>query len=60
MITGLSITGFEYIFTSVPQMPATSTFINAPSGGIAGSSNSRSSIVLGAVRTAASACSDMR
>src|SRR3954469_1239664 len=53
MITGNSITGFAYIFTSVPQIPATSTRMSAPSCGISGGSNSRNSVVRGAVRTAA-------
>jgi hypothetical protein len=57
MITGCSITGFAYIFTSVPQMPATSTLSSAPSSGIVGSANSLRSVVLGAVLTAASTCS---
>ena len=54
MITGCSITGFAYIFTSVPQIPATSTRSSAPSSGMLGIANSRSSVVLGAVLTAAS------
>src|SRR4051812_47395771 len=53
MITGNSITGFAYILTSVPQIPATSTRMSAPSCGISGGSNSRNSVVRGAVRTAA-------
>src|SRR3954471_4477465 len=54
MITGRSITGLAYIFTSVPQMPATSILRRAPSSGMSGSGNSRSSVLLGPVRTAAS------
>ena len=57
MITGPDITGLAYIFTSVPQIPATSTFINAPSSGMSGIGNSRNSVVLAAVRTAAKTCS---
>src|SRR3954452_17931751 len=53
MITGNSITGFAYILTTVPQIPATSTRMSAPSCGISGGSNSRNSVVRGAVRTAA-------
>src|SRR3954451_19675958 len=53
MITGNSIKGFAYILTSVPQIPATSTRMSAPSCGISGGSNSRNSVVRGAVRTAA-------
>ena len=60
MITGASITGFAYIFTSVPQIPATSTLSSAPSAGSSGIGNSRSSVVRGAVRTAASTCSRHR
>ena len=59
MITGASITGFAYIFTSVPQIPATSTFSRAPSSGISGIGNSRSSVVFGPVRTAARTLSAM-
>ena len=57
MITGAVITGFAYIFTSVPQMPATSTLRSAPSAGRSGIGNSRSSVVRAAVRTAASTVS---
>jgi len=60
MITGSAIAGFEYIFTSVPQMPATSILRSAPSAGISGIGNSRSSVVRGAVRTAARTVSDIR
>src|SRR3954452_5390272 len=38
-------------------MPATSILISAPSSGISGIGNSRISVVLGAVLTAASTCS---
>src|SRR5919198_4436747 len=57
MITGAWITGCAYIFTSVPQIPATSIFRSAPSSGMSGIGNSRSSVVRGAVRTAASTVS---
>ena len=53
MITGASITGCAYIFTSVPQMPATSIFRSAPSSGMSGIGNSRSSVLPGPVLTAA-------
>src|SRR4051812_27959935 len=59
MITGASITGFAYIFTSVPQIPATSTLSSAPSSGMSGMGNSRNSVRLGPVRTAASTRSFM-
>ena len=53
MITGLSNGGALYIFTSVPQIPATSTFSSAVSSDNSGMGSSRNSVVLGAVRTAA-------
>src|SRR5215218_8823052 len=60
MITGASITGLAYILTSVPQIPATSIFSSAPSSGITGIGNSRSSVLLGPVLTAASTRSAIR
>ena len=60
MITGSEICGLSYIFTSVPQMPATSIFRSAPSAGSSGTGNSRSSVVRGAVRTAANTVSAIR
>jgi hypothetical protein len=44
--------------TSVPQMPPTSIFISAASSGMSGIGNSRSSVLLGPVRTAANTFSD--
>src|SRR5262245_18531760 len=54
MMTGESDGGFLYIRTSVPQMPATSILSRPPSSGTSGIGNSRNSIRLGPVRTAAS------
>ena len=59
MITGASITGRAYIFTSVPQIPATSTLRSAPSSGSSGFGNSRSSVLPGPILTAASTRSPM-
>ncbi len=59
MITGSSIVGLRYSLTSVPQIPATSIFSSAASSAMSGIGNSRSSVVPGAVRTAASTCSAM-
>src|SRR5215469_11721222 len=59
MITGAANGGLAYIFTSVPQIPATSTFSRAPSSGMSGIGNSRSSVRPGPVRTAARTCSAM-
>jgi hypothetical protein len=55
MITGPLIMagGLAYSFTSVPQMPATSTRSSAESASVSGRSNSRSSVVPAATRTAA-------
>src|SRR6266446_3783301 len=53
MITGELAGGVLYILTSVPQIPATSIFSKAPSSGISGIGNSRSSVVLVPTRTAA-------
>ena len=44
MMTGAVNGGLAYIFTSVPQMPATSTLSSAPSPGMSGIGNSRSSV----------------
>ena len=60
MISGPSRSGSLYWLTSVPQTPATSTFISAASGGMSGRSSSRSSVVDGAVFNAASTFSDTR
>ena len=54
MITGLLDGGCLYSLTSVPQMPATSIFIRAPSSGMSGIGYSRISVLLGPTRTAAS------
>src|SRR5437870_3595118 len=54
MMTGPPVRGCLYILTSVPQMPATSIFIRAPSSGISGMGNSRISVLLGPTLTAAS------
>src|SRR5882757_11086615 len=59
MITGSSKGGLRYIFTSVPQMPATSTLSSAESSATLGMGSSRNSVVFGAVRTAARTCSTM-
>ncbi|WP_235690341.1 hypothetical protein [Mycolicibacterium gadium] len=53
MITGSSNGGLEYILTSVPHIPATSTFSSAESSDSSGRGKSRNSVVFGAVRTAA-------
>src|SRR5262252_7982082 len=53
MITGAFEGGVAYIFTSVPQIPATSIFINALSSGMSGIGNSRISVLPGPTRTAA-------
>src|SRR5258707_15367026 len=53
MITGLLVGGVLYSFTSVPQIPATSIFIQAASSGISGIGYSRISVLLGPTRTAA-------
>src|SRR5262249_19710207 len=45
--------GVLYILTSVPQIPATSIFIKAPSSGISGIGNSRISVRPGPTLTAA-------
>jgi hypothetical protein len=52
-MTGAAEGGLLYIFTSVPQMPATSIFISALSSDISGIGNSRISVLLEPVRTAA-------
>src|SRR5947199_6630784 len=57
MITGAADGGVLYSLTSVPQMPATSIFISALSAGISGIGNSRISVLLGPVLTAASTLS---
>src|ERR1700730_12348612 len=57
MITGLLVGGVLYTLTSVPQMPATSIFIKAASWGTSGMGNSRISVLLGPVLTAASTLS---
>ena len=57
MITGAGIAGRAYIFTSVPQMPATSTLSSAPSSGMSGIGNACNSVRPGPVRTAARTCS---
>ena len=57
MMTGSGKGGDAYIFTSVPQIPATSTLSRAPSAGTSGIGYSRYEVVPGAVRTAASTCS---
>ena len=55
MITGvLSEGGVLYIFTSVPQMPATSILTSALSSGISGMGKSRICVLLGPTLTAAS------
>ena len=59
MITGSANGGLAYILTSVPQMPATSTLSSAASSATSGIGSSRSSVVPGPVRTAASTCSAM-
>ena len=59
MMTGEAKGGLAYIFTSVPQMPATSTLSRAPSSGMSGIGNSRSSVRPGPVRTAATTFSAM-
>src|SRR5689334_13294288 len=53
MITGAGVGGALYSFTSVPQMPPTSTFNNAASSGTSGIGYSRISVLPGPVRTAA-------
>src|SRR5690349_15064635 len=53
MITGADVGGVLYSFTSVPQMPPTSTFSSAASSAISGMGYSRISVLLGPVRTAA-------
>ena len=53
MITGSGKGGLAYIFTSVPQMPATSTFSRAASSGTSGIAKLRTSVLPGAVLTAA-------
>src|SRR6266850_1164615 len=53
MITGAFEGGVLYIFTSVPQIPATSIFNKALSSGIWGIANSRISVLPGPTRTAA-------
>src|SRR5258708_796293 len=57
MITGALEGGSRYSLTSVPQIPATSIFNKALSGGISGMGNSRISVLLGATLTAASTLS---
>src|SRR5918992_612144 len=54
MITGSATRGASYIFTSVPQIPATPMRSNAPSSGTSGIGNSWSSIRPAPTRTAAS------
>src|SRR5438094_6902904 len=53
MMTGIGEGGVLYILTSVPQIPATSTCNKALSSGISGIGNSRISVLLGAILTAA-------
>src|SRR5690606_24604185 len=54
MMTGPPVrSGSLYILTSVPQMPASSTFMRAPSTGISGMGNSCSSVCFGPTLTAA-------
>src|SRR5919106_3234977 len=53
MMTGAVTRGARYIFTSVPQMPATSTLRRAPSSAMSGRGKSRSSVRDGPVLTAA-------
>src|ERR1041385_2080349 len=53
MITGAFEGGVLYILTSVPQMPATSIFINAASSAMSGIGNSRISVLPEPTRTAA-------
>src|SRR5258705_13590003 len=53
MIVGAGVGGCAYSLTSVPQIPATSIFIKAASSGISGMGNSRISVLLGPVLTAA-------
>ena len=53
MITGAPLSGCLNIFTSVPQIPATSIRSSALSSEISGIANSRTSIVLGPTFTAA-------
>src|SRR6266852_5485025 len=53
MITGVLDGGVLYNLTSVPQIPATSIFMSALSSGISGMGNSRISVRLGPVLTAA-------
>ncbi len=61
MITGvLSEGGVLYIFTSVPQMPATSILTSALSSGISGMGKSRICVLLGPTLTAANTVSTRR
>src|SRR3954452_432708 len=53
MITGAAVGGVLYSFTSVPQMPPTSTLRSAASSAMSGIGYSRTSVLLGPVRTAA-------
>src|SRR6516164_4249078 len=59
MITGALEGGSRYNFTSVPQIPATSIFNKALSCRISGMGNSRTSVLLGAILTAASTASTL-
>jgi hypothetical protein len=54
MITGVFEGGVLYSLTSVPQIPATSILMSALSSGMSGMGNSRISVLLGPVLTAAS------
>src|SRR5260370_18804255 len=56
-IQGAGQGGSRYSLTSVPQIPATSIFSKALSGGISGMGNSRISVLPGATLTAASTLS---
>src|SRR5213592_859489 len=58
MITGAGVGGVLYSFTSVPQMPPTSTLRSAASSGMSGMGYSRISVLLGPVRTAANTFSN--
>src|SRR5829696_4323513 len=58
MITGAAVGGVLYSFTSVPQMPPTSTLRRAASSGISGIGYSRTSVLLGPVLTAANTFSN--
>jgi hypothetical protein len=59
MITGALEGGSRYNLTSVPQIPATSIFSKALSGGISGIGNSRISVLPGPTLTAASTFSNL-